>query len=152
LITIRKAVHDDRDKIRKIINNTALNELFFDALPEHTLVVEVENTVVGYGALDISKNLAIIKYIYIVPHYRNQGFGDGLVRALINYADRRGVQNIYVFSDDDEINYFKRFGFKSITLNECDIEIFKTFNIDNYKYPFVMKLDVGEFFINCHCH
>jgi len=147
LITIRKAIADDKVKIQEIINNDLATQVCFECPPEHTMVVECENNLLGVGALDINGDLALIKFVYIVPVYRNQGFGDGLVRALINYADRRGVKRIYVISKN-EIDYFKRFGFEYMSSEKiCEI-----FEVSINERPFMMELDVDEFFNNCCCH
>ncbi len=151
MITIRKAIANDKSKIQEMINNESINQLNFAELPEHTMVVELDNTLVGWGYLDICDNLAFIRFVYIDPDHRNQSLGDGLIRALINYADRRNVKTIYVSSDDEKIDYFKRFGFKYITCDQGDKKIYETFNL-SIKDLFIMELDVDEFFNSCHCH
>jgi amino-acid N-acetyltransferase len=115
------------------------------------MVVELEDTLVGYGSLDIADELAIIRCVYIAHNYRNQGLGDGLVRALINYADRRAVKRIYIFSDR-EIDYFKRFGFKYISSDQCDIKIVGAYNTNSDDYSYIMELDIDEYFNSRHCH
>lgn len=151
MITIRKAVADDKDKIREIINSESLTKIDSDALPEHTMVIEVEGALVGFGFLEIAADLALIKFVFIKPDYRNQGLGDGLVRSLINYADRRGVKYIYVFSNN-KMDYFKRFGFSYITSHECDEKVIEIFNVNIGQQPFIMELDVERFFDSCCCH
>lgn len=150
MITIRKAVTDDKRKIDEIIKDANFNRFNVD-YPEHTMVVELENTIVGCATLYIVDDIAHIGFVYIVPYYQNQGLGDGLVRALINYADRRSVKKIYIFNEN-EIDYFKRFGFIYITSDKCCKKIYETNNINISKYPFIMKLDVSNFFNNCQCH
>ncbi|NLZ54975.1 MAG: GNAT family N-acetyltransferase [Thermoanaerobacteraceae bacterium] len=151
MIIIRKAVTDDKHKIQEIIKNTDFNQFDFNKHPEHTMVVELEHTIIGCATLDICGNLAHIGFVYIIPSYQNQGLGDGLVRALINYADRRNVKKIYIFYDK-KVDYFKRFGFKYITSNKCDNKIYETSDINISKHSFIMELDVNEFFNNCQCH
>lgn len=151
MITIRKAIADDKLTIQKLNNNADVRQFCLDCLPEHTMVVELEDTLVGYGSLDIADELAIIRGVYIAHNYRNQGLGDGLVRALINYADRRAVKRIYIFSDR-EIDYFKRFGFKYISSDQCDIKIVGAYNTNSDDYSYIMELDIDEYFNSRHCH
>lgn len=148
MITIRKATSDDKSRMHEILNSADFDEYCFENLTEHTMVVELENNIVGWGALDIVDNLALMKFVYILPDYRNQGLGDGLVRALINYADRRGVKNVYILS---QYEYFKRFGFKQVAGSECDKKVLEKYSI-NVKDQFIMKLNVDDFFNGCHCH
>jgi len=150
LITIRKATFEDKYKIQEVINNTDFAQFCPANLTEHTLVVELENTIVGCGNLDIIEDLALIKFVYIIPKYRNQGLGDGLVRALINYADRRNVKKIYIICDDKS-EYFKRFGFKYVAATKCNRKVYESHS-RNIKDQFIMELDVDEFFNSCHCH
>lgn len=149
MIIIRKAADEDKQKLQEIIKNANFNRFDVHHYSEHTMVVELENTIVGCASLDISDDLAVIRFVYILTDYQNQGLGDGLVRALINYADRRSVKKIYIFCDN-KVDYFKRFGFNYITSNKFDK--YETNNMNINKYPFIMELDVNEFFSKCQCH
>lgn len=145
LILIRKALPIEKPKITEILQSTGLSSKS-NSCVENTMVVETNDSIVGCGSLDLRDRVAFLKYIAILPRYQGQGLGDGLVRALINYLDRRSVEKLFILNEKP-LNYFERFGFRYIPSNEFD-KMFK----DIETAPFIMKLDINEFFKNHHCH
>ena len=131
MILIREAYPEEKETIAKMLGDT---ELPIDN--DVDIVVESEGVLLGYGGFDFDRKDVLLKSVYITPDHRGQRLGDGLVRAIINYADRRNINKIYI-SDNNADEYFKRFGFKNISNNK------------NNKCFF--ELDVKEFFNNLKC-
>jgi amino-acid N-acetyltransferase len=152
LIVIRKAVPNDEYIIKEILQKTGF-------LPssnnntENTMVIETEDSIAGCGALDIFGDIAILKYLSVLPEYRSQGLGDGLTRALVNYADRRSIKKIYLFLKKP-VNYFKRFGFKKVCPQDIQQKFaaLNIYNTDPIKFAHIMELDIEDFFNNPQCH
>ncbi|NLU09858.1 MAG: GNAT family N-acetyltransferase [Tepidanaerobacter acetatoxydans] len=153
MILIRKALPDERDKIKRILFECDIKASNSDITnsAKDAMIVELDDLIVGYGSLDIYSDIAILKLVCVLPKYQNQGLGDGLVRALINYADRRNVKKMYIFHRE-KVEYFKRFGFKCVTLEELDNRIHKIHNYGESKSTFIMELDINEFFNKQQCH
>lgn len=153
MIIIRKAVLNDEHIIEDILKKTGLFSSHSYKNTENAMVIETEDSIAGCGGLQIIGEIAILKYLSILPEYRCQGLGDGLTRALVNYADRRNVKKIYLLLNKPT-DYFKRFGFKNISSEDIQ-EKYKTLNIlktDATKFNYIMELDIEEFFNNRHCH
>ncbi|AEE91496.1 GCN5-related N-acetyltransferase [Tepidanaerobacter acetatoxydans Re1] len=153
MILIRKALPDERDEIKRILLEFDIKASSSDITDgaKDAMIVELDDLIVGYGSLDIYGDIAILKLVCVLPKYQNQGFGDGLVRALINYADRRNVKKMYIVHKE-KVEYFKRFGFKYVTLEELDNRIHKIHNHGKNKSDFIMELDVDDFFNKQQCH
>jgi ribosomal protein S18 acetylase RimI-like enzyme len=100
---------------------------------DQIIVLNCEGQILGAGAVRIDGTKGEITFIEILPEGSNQGFEDALVRALINYSDRRGVTTLFISSDKNiQKEFLKRIGFTQE---------------DNG-----LSLDVEEFFNNPHCN
>lgn len=153
MILIRKALPDEREEIKSILLECDIKASDSDIAngAKDAMIVELDDLIVGYGSLDIYSDIAILKLVCVLPKYQNQGLGDGLVRALINYADRRNVKKMYIVHKE-KVEYFKRFGFKYVTLEEFDNRTHKIHDHGKNKIDFIMELDVDDFFNKQQCH
>ncbi len=153
LIIIRKAIPSDEHILKEILQKASLFSSKSNDYQKNMMVIETEDSLAGCGGVDIIEDIAILKYLYILPEYRGQGFGDGLTRALINYVDRRNIKKVYLLLGKS-MDYFKRFGFKTISKEDVKEKFaaMENHQIDPTKFPYIMELDVEEFFNNRQCH
>lgn len=153
LIIIRKALPSEISLIQNRLTHDAQESnvqlLKVDNI-ENAMIIEVDDLIAGYGILDIYGDKALLRFVYIFPEHRGDGLGDGLVRALINYADRRGVKKIY-FCGSEDIDYFTRFGFKSACCDKSDCHIKDNIDFKTAGNCRTMELDVEEFFNTPQC-
>lgn len=153
MIIIRKAIPSDEQILKSILQNAGLSLSDSNGYPENTMLIETDDSTAGCGGVDIIEDIAILKYIYILPEYRGQGLGDGLTRALINYTDRRNIKKMYLLLEKP-MDYFKRFGFKAV--KEEDVKdkfaAIQSHKTASAKSDYIMELDIEEFFNNPHCH
>ena len=59
----------------------------------------------------INSEEAIIDEVLIKPSYRHQYFGDSIVKAILNVADKRGVRRMFVNTNKDNKQFFNKVGF-----------------------------------------
>ncbi len=67
----------------------------------HTLLELENDTVKGYGHIDLNKELG--KYflgLCVLPNYQNQGIGTNLLNTLLNYADEKKL-TLYLSVDNE---------------------------------------------------
>ncbi|GAQ26153.1 MULTISPECIES: GNAT family N-acetyltransferase [Tepidanaerobacter] len=153
LIIIRKALPSEIGLIQNRLIHDAKESnvqlLKVDDI-EDAMIIEVDDLIAGYGILDIYGDKALLRFVYIFPEHRGDGLGDGLVRALINYADRRGVKKIYLCGSEDT-DYFTRFGFKHVCCTKSDCPINNNIDFKTAANCCTMELDVEEFFNTPQC-
>ncbi len=131
VVVIRKALKEDVDSISSLFG--LYNLPVGVGNNSDCMVVELENKIIGAGCMQITDNRAEITSVAILPEFQHKRFGDSLIRALINFADRRNVSLIYVKTDLAQ-DFFKKIGF--IPINDQVNE---------------MILDVNNFFDNNTC-
>jgi amino-acid N-acetyltransferase len=91
-------------------------ELPLDGLLEHlgtTLVVRINDKIVGCAALEIYGDLALLRSVAVNKSHQGHGLGHELTQASLDLARQRCISRVYLLTDTAE-DYFPRFGFKSI--------------------------------------
>ncbi len=65
----------------------------------NSMLLEIDNQIYGFAAYQtLSENTAKLSYVLICSSMRGKQMGDGLVKALLNMAELRGIS--VVFSED----------------------------------------------------
>lgn len=128
MIIMRKAKPSDMKQVSDILCATNLEGAAEASC--HIMVSENEGALMGVGGIKINGDNARLKFIAFLPEFENQGFEDALVRSLINYSDRRGVENLYA-DDSYDLAILSEVGFK--------------------KCGNGMVLNIAEFFGNLSC-
>ncbi len=86
-----------------------------DSIAMHC-VVEEDQQVVGTGriVLDLLDDTddAVIGRICVLKEYRGKGYGDLIVRKLMEYGFRHGVKKIHVYAVNNAIPFYEKIGFK----------------------------------------
>lgn len=150
MILIRQALPDDKDTILKILDQSEFSNAYMASNRNIYMVVEFEGCIVGTGTMELYEDKALLKHVYILPNYRGHGLGDGLLRAMINFADRRGTEKIYLLNRE-RTESFKNLGFKDIVDFEA-VDILKQFDIlQENPQGIIMELIIEDFFNNRSC-
>jgi amino-acid N-acetyltransferase len=96
-----------------------------DGLAEHlnsALIAREGDTIVGSAAIEFYGTAGLLRSVAVDPAYRGQGLGAELVRAAIDLARRRGLQQLYLLTTTAE-GYFPRFGFQAIPRDSVAPEV-----------------------------
>jgi GNAT superfamily N-acetyltransferase len=76
-------------------------------------VAELEGFIVGYLELAVTGDIAIVRQVYVQPEARQLGFGDGLLDAARQEAQRHGCSALEGFAlpgDRETKNLYERAG------------------------------------------
>lgn len=151
MLLIRKAANKELDIVKSMLNQLDMAVADIDKLIENFMVIELDDKIVGTAGLDIQSPAALIKAVAVLPEYQDQMFDDGLIRSLINFAERRFVRFVFACNPSNE-DLYKSIGFKPVASEEM-LEYLKPF-FDEDKLPDnIFVIDVKEFFEDgaCHC-
>lgn len=120
-------------------NSVFISNVFF--------VAEVDDKLIGLGCLEILNNIGIISVILKPTEYE---ILIGLVKSILNYADRRNITKIYT-GISDCIEFYKNLGF-IITCNKLMEGKIKKSALTKNKNDTVMVLNLtGYFDKQCLC-
>lgn len=73
----------------------------FDPAWENAWIAEIEGQIVGSVFLvKVSEQVAKLRMLYVEPHARGQGLGQGLTHACISFARNRGYQTLTLWTND----------------------------------------------------
>lgn len=132
MIVVRKATPLDRDCVNHILKT--MDMVGFIDEENDVMVIEKEGFILGTGGVKIEGDRGEIRFIAVLHEYWNQGLEDCLVRALINFSDRRGVKDLYVVVKSNRA-LFEKIGFQPCIQRGISS----------------LTLNIDEFFNNPHC-
>ncbi len=70
---------------------------------------------IGMGrVISDSVSDAYIQDLIVLPEYRNKGIGRDLVKMLINYCEKKGVNWIALIAEPNQDGFYKKIGFKEM--------------------------------------
>ncbi len=136
-------INDVEDILEKqninINDRNFLDSIFFAA--------EVDNKLIGIGRLEMLNNIGIISVILKPTEH---DILIGLIKSILNYADRRNIKRIYT-STSDCIEFYKSLGFNIICKELIEDRIKKS-SLAKNKNDTIMVLNLTGYFDKpCHC-
>ncbi|CAH0525676.1 GNAT family N-acetyltransferase [Vibrio hippocampi] len=93
------------------------NELDFDGLDsvaEHVLVTETNRSVATARLVINADGSSVMARVAVIEAYRGRGIASVVVKALIEYAKKKGVSSIEIHAHSYLQNYYQRLGFEFI--------------------------------------
>lgn len=130
----------DFDKVKSILDTEEIEIIL--KTNQIIYVLEENNDIIGACQAAVHDKYAVLDYLIIKNDYRNKGYGDGLLRSILNYLLNNEVQKVYYPYIN---NYLIKIGFKIINnKNEIKHEIKNEFK-DEF-----LECNLGAFFSkNC---
>ncbi|SHM74561.1 amino-acid N-acetyltransferase [Caldanaerovirga acetigignens] len=151
MIVFRRARPGDFEVIKGILEKVGL---ITDGIEQHRdnfMVAEEDNIAIATGGLEIYGDIAILRSLAVLPEFQGRGIGDGLVRALINFAERRGVKKIFLYTRSAK-PFFEKIGFIVAEPKDLYEKNIKSSQMERCaNSSILLKLDVNDFFKNIKC-
>lgn len=105
MITIQIPEAHQADAVSRFIENHHLIRSSHVNLEESMILMEGDS-ILGYAAYHREADEASVVMTFIDPAMRGQGFGDGLLRALLNLMERNGIRRFFIPSDAKTRGFF----------------------------------------------
>ncbi|QEK12191.1 GNAT family N-acetyltransferase [Crassaminicella thermophila] len=118
MLEIKTASYDEIPVIEKFLKENNFN---IDQIEKYILncMIAYDNKIpVAVAGFKQKKNVAIIEFVIVTKNRRREYLGDGIVKALLNVADKKGIEKVYVNTDKSNL-FFKKIGFKEVK-NYCE--------------------------------
>jgi amino-acid N-acetyltransferase len=113
VINIRVSEEKDKKKILELINEEKIKITDLDTGElRNSMVVCDGERIIGYSNyIKIPNlNIAFVDMLIINNTYRGQYMGDGLIKSLLNLADKRQIKKVYAIKENNNSAFFKKVG------------------------------------------
>ena len=109
----------NKDEINDLINET--NYRISNNTFEQCYVYELNNKIIGLIDFSDIYDRIELNYIWVKQDYRNQHFSKKLMNFMIDYANKKQINNITLEVSINNIvalNLYKQFGFKKVAIRK----------------------------------
>lgn len=116
---VRPARHDDIPVIERLL---AAESLPVTPIAPHLpgfMVLETDGAVAGCAGIETYGEAAFLRSVVVAPEFRGRGAGDRLVRAALQYAQRKQARHVYFFTMY-AANFFARHGFETVGIDDFE--------------------------------
>lgn len=144
MIQIRKAKAEDIHFINNIISVNYRNINIKISDEENFLICEVGGEKCGCGFLEMNNKECYINWLAIKKEYRRQKLGSAIVKALLNIADLKGIEEAYMLSPCEDFSKSLGFEKEYRTLPQYYSTIFGQAAIN-----FLYKVSLAGYFGTC---
>lgn len=124
MLNIRVAEENDKSAILSLLEEEELENITLDDKTLHnSMVVSDDGKIIGYSYFKEipEENTVVMKLLIIKEEFRGQYIGDGLIKSVLNLADRRQIKKFYVPSTNENSMFYKRVGLTKRELNKSHI-------------------------------
>lgn len=137
MIVIRKARNDEENKkILEMLNEYGVTNSISNG--SISFVLEDNDEIKGGCSFYIINRKVILNFLIIDKNRRGENLGDGLLRAVLNYCSRNGVEKVY-FTEDN--GYLVKKGFSKVREINKDLASIMEENTNS-----ILICDIEEFF------
>jgi amino-acid N-acetyltransferase len=112
--TIRAARPEDLGKVETALREADLPlEGLRDQFGDGYAIAESAGQLIGVEGIEVHGGDGLLRSAAVIPSWRGKGVGDALTRDRIEWAQRRGLQALYLLTTTAG-DYFPRFGFTRV--------------------------------------
>jgi amino-acid N-acetyltransferase len=122
VVTYENATRADIEPVHKLLT---ANDLPLDGAAdfiEHFIVAKAAGRIVGSIGLERYGKNALLRSAAVRKDLQGRGIGRALVHALLDRAERDGVEAVYLLTTTAD-DYFTEFGFETVERNALPAEL-----------------------------
>jgi N-acetylglutamate synthase-like GNAT family acetyltransferase len=117
---IREAEQTDVSWIKKFLEENGLTIVGVDEWYGNFLIaINERGSPVGVAGFEQYAHAALLRSVAVDKSSRNTGYARALVDAVVNNAKQKGVNTVYLLTENAE-GYFKRLGFDVVEWAQVD--------------------------------
>lgn len=120
MLEIKGATQGDINIIKRFLKNNHVDIENIEDYISNCMIAYDEKMVVATAGYVQVEDMAIIKFVVVLKNRRLEYLGDGIVKALLNVADRNGIKRVFVNTGKEEV-FLKKVGFKEVSMNEVQV-------------------------------
>jgi len=119
-VRIRHAMKGDLAEISRFLEENGLPTSGVDKCVENFVIAQDKNgSWVGIAGLEVYGKGGLLRSVAVDGRFRGMGQGRALVNAVLRNAKSKGVETVYLLTDNAE-SYFGGFGFEVVDRKDVD--------------------------------
>lgn len=122
IVSRKMNYNNEYNSIINILNKNGIKDVLNPK--DHIYILEENGVIIGVTKVVFkSTSSAFLEYLVIDKLKRGEGFGDGLLRSVLNYCMSKGVSTVYYYHYNSYLMYK---GFEKVDNNilKCDLNKF----------------------------
>lgn len=124
MIEFLKMKETDIEDVQDFLTTNGIYERGIEKYFPFMFIIKKEEKILGLGVLDFIKGNININNIFIEPNNRKKGFGEGLLRTMLNFVYINETKYAYYLGENEFIyRYFNKIGFKKYKGDKLYINI-----------------------------
>ncbi len=110
---IQLATADDRAAIIDLLESLHLPTLDLPVTLDNFVIAKEKETIVGCGGLEVYGSIALLRSLAVALPWQGQGLGNLLYRATLDFAQEKGVEEVYLITTT-AADFFLKQGFQKV--------------------------------------
>ncbi len=120
MLEIKVATAHEIDIIQNILDHQQVDLHQLSSYISNCMIVYDNENPVGTAGFIQNKDIAELQFVVIHQNRQREYLGDGLIKSLLNLADRKGIKQVFVNPKAHPL-FFKKVGFKKVSLEELNL-------------------------------
>ncbi|AOT68118.1 GNAT family N-acetyltransferase [Geosporobacter ferrireducens] len=114
MLEIKVSSEKDIPMIEELLLESKLKLDSLDKVFPNSMIAYDSGNPVAAAGFSYAEKEAVIQYVVVQKRRQREYLGDGIVKALLNFADKKGIKWVYVKGIDIG-HFFSRVGFEEIS-------------------------------------
>ncbi len=123
MIYIRTADFDDITVIKQLLEESDLKPEGIEDYISNCMIALDNRTPIAAAGFIKNKNIALIQFVAVKKTRQREYVGDGILKALLNFAETKGIRDVFVIAKKELASFFRKVGFKEASPNQINIAV-----------------------------
>lgn len=132
MLSMRVPREKDRQTLSEFLNHNALPIELTEEQLNRSMIAEEGKIIIGFVSYIQIEDVYKIDHLFIDPSFRRKKIGDGLLRALLNLIDRRGIREARIQIEPECIPFIEYVG---LDLEDSEQGIYRALLPDFFEKP-----------------
>lgn len=110
MISMRVPNEKVKSTLLTFLNEHQINNEIVHRSLNQCMIAEEGQEIIGFTSYAVSDGVYNIQQLFIKPSYRRKKIGDGLIRALLNLMDRKGIEEARIQINEQNIPFIEYVG------------------------------------------
>ncbi|MFT9496471.1 GNAT family N-acetyltransferase [Anaerosolibacter sp.] len=147
MLTIKNAMKEDILHIENLGDCSPLHGIELQDILENTMVAYEGNIPLAAAGYESFGSVAVLRFVIVHKEHQREYLGDGIVKALLNLADKRGIELMLVDTQHCT-EFFAKVGFQDLDEDQkSDVNISQIINNNLNAYHKLFAAKLPDFFL-----